>query len=81
MAVRPERLLLGARKGSCGEIEASLETPIYNGDHVMVPLLMRDGSALRAKLPIAGAGDLGLLNAEALSVGWAGINARAYRRA
>jgi putative spermidine/putrescine transport system ATP-binding protein len=81
VAVRPERLLLAEHTGAYGKIEASLESPVYNGDHVMVPLRLRDGSALRAKLPISSIQDRQLLNAATLNLGWEGVNARAYRRA
>lgn len=79
VAIRPQRLRFVDATDPSGSIDANVEDTIYNGDHVLVPLTLPDGSMLRAKVSIEAERDLCLLRAEMIRVRWDGVNARAYR--
>jgi len=79
VAIRPERLRLVAVTDPSSALEADVENPIYNGDHVVVPLSLADGTCLRAKISIETQRDLRLIEIKKVGVCWDGANARAYR--
>ena len=79
VAIRPERLRFVDATDPSGSIDASVEDTIYNGDHVLVPLTLPNGSTLRAKVSIEAEKDLCLMRAGKIRVRWDRANARAYR--
>jgi putative spermidine/putrescine transport system ATP-binding protein len=69
LAIRPERIVLGAAPGADNRFDAVVSGVVYLGDHARVELTLPSGRTLSAKLP-NDAGRTVPAVGEAIAIGW-----------